>query len=137
MRALLLDTGPLAAIFNQADQYHDEAKQLFSRFSPPFHTTWPVLTEAAWLLRKIPAAVREMVELVTDDILLPVPLNAEGVRRVLELLTGYQSLNLQLADASVVAAAEVLGTNRVLTFDFKDFSVLRLADGSSFDINPP
>lgn len=137
MRAVLLDTGPLATLFNQSDQHHDAAKQLFNRYSPPFHTTWPVVTEAAWLLRKRPAAVREMVELITDGFLIPVPLSGEAVRRILDLLARYETLELQLADASLVYAAELLDTNGVLTFDLKDFSVLRLADGSPFDINPP
>jgi predicted nucleic acid-binding protein len=42
---------------------------------------------------------------------------------------------MDLADASLMAAAALLGTRRVFTLD-GDFRVYRFADGSAFDITP-
>ena len=47
----------------------------------------------------------------------------------------YRDKPMDLADASIAAAAEQLGTRRVFTLD-SDFRVYRLADGSSFEIVP-
>ena len=62
------------------------------------------------------------------------PSEAE-VRRAAKLMGKYQDLPMDLADASIVAAAERLGTRRVFTLD-RDFYVYRLTDGSAVEVVP-
>ena len=50
-----------------------------------------------------------------------------------ELMQQYEDTPMDLADASLVAAAECLGINRIFALD-TDFYVYRLADGSALDI---
>jgi predicted nucleic acid-binding protein len=52
-----------------------------------------------------------------------------------ELMAKYQDLPMDFADASLVAAAEVLGVRRVFTLD-GDFHVYRFADGASVEVIP-
>ncbi len=47
----------------------------------------------------------------------------------------YQNVPMDLADASLVAAAETLNDRKVFTLD-SDFRIYRLADGSAFEIVP-
>jgi uncharacterized protein len=47
----------------------------------------------------------------------------------------YQDLPMDFADASVVAAAERLGTRQVFTLD-RDFYIYRFADGAAVEIVP-
>ena len=47
----------------------------------------------------------------------------------------YRDQPMDLADASIVAAAERLGTRRLFTLD-GDFHIYRLADGSAFEMVP-
>ncbi len=47
----------------------------------------------------------------------------------------YHDMPMDLADASLVAAAEHLDTRRLFTLD-NDFRVYRLSDGSMLDIMP-
>ncbi len=64
------------------------------------------------------------------------PLTLADVARCSELIEQYASLDIGLADASVVTTAERLKTSRVLTVDFRDFQTLRMRDGTPFEIIP-
>jgi predicted nucleic acid-binding protein len=44
---------------------------------------------------------------------------------------------MDLADATLVALAEVLGVSRVFTLDHKDFSIYRIKQTRRFTLIPP
>lgn len=58
----LVDTGPLVVMLRQNDPSHslcvDAAKVLWR----PMNTCWPVLTEVAWLLRGMLAAIDQLLK---------------------------------------------------------------------------
>jgi len=55
--------------------------------------------------------------------------------RMRELMSKYKDTPVDLADASLVSAAEVLGVRRIFTVD-SDFVVYRLTGKLSFEIVP-
>ncbi len=56
--------------------------------------------------------------------------------RAIEILEQFESLDLGLADASVVVLAERLGTHDILTLDERHFRAVRDASGRPFRILP-
>ena len=54
---------------------------------------------------------------------------------MLELMEKYQDVTMDMADASIVAAADRLGLKQVFTLD-SDFRVYRLSNGSAFELIP-
>src|SRR5690606_14632901 len=56
--------------------------------------------------------------------------------RVVELLTQYADLNLDAADASVIAIAERLNQPQVATLDQRDYRVVRPRHVDAFDLLP-
>ena len=56
--------------------------------------------------------------------------------RVVELLTQYADLNLDAADASVIAIAERLNQPQVATLDQRDYRVVRPRHVEAFDLLP-
>ena len=55
--------------------------------------------------------------------------NDAGLVRAFELMETYSDHPMDLADASVVAAAEVVGTRKVFTVDRGDFETYRIRRG--------
>jgi hypothetical protein len=62
-------------------------------------------------------------------------LTRDEMKRMAALMDKYSDKPMDLADASLVAAAERLRIRRVFTLD-GDFRVYRLADGSAFELIP-
>jgi len=58
------------------------------------------------------------------------------LNRCKSLLQTYSKLNLGLADASVIATAERLGTRRIFTVDERHFRVILSATGFTFTLLP-
>jgi predicted nucleic acid-binding protein len=50
----LADTGPLVAIVRTREKSHKKCAAALKAIHPPLLTCWPVLTEAAYLLRDEP-----------------------------------------------------------------------------------
>lgn len=64
------------------------------------------------------------------------PVAAIDWLRIAELVHAYRDLPLGTTDASVVAAAERLGTSTVATMDRRHFSVVRPRHCAAFDLVP-
>ena len=72
---VLIDTGPIIAILSEDDEHHDRCSHALTALVPPLLTCWPVITEAAWLLRKRPDSVAKMFDGIGGGLfaLLPSP----------------------------------------------------------------
>jgi len=126
---ILVDTGPLVALFDPRDWQHDRCVKALKRIREPVSTTVPVLTEAFHMLRpESPGSdgLREFVEKGGLSIWL---FDRASLTRAFELMERYADHPMDLADASLVVAAESLGTRKVFTVDRKDFKTYRVRRG--------
>lgn len=58
------------------------------------------------------------------------------IARALTIIRRYRDLDVGLVDATIVATAERLGIDRILTFDRRHFSALRLHGRRAFALLP-
>ena len=123
---VLIDTGPLVALLSVRDQYHERACAITRKNPPPMFTTWPVITEACWLLRKSPVATSSLFHALKTGLLEVVPLEQQALDWIHSFLRRYTKIESQLADASLCYLAELHDTSSVFTFDFRDFTVYRI-----------
>jgi predicted nucleic acid-binding protein len=134
----LTDTGPLVALINRNDPYHPASLRATEALpAAPMVTTWVCLTEAMYLLGRAAGFTGQdaLWGLVTAGRLVVRDTTADEVVRMAELMRAYSDLPMDLADASLVAAAEATGERRVFTFD-GHFRMYRLRDGSVLDVVP-
>jgi predicted nucleic acid-binding protein len=124
VRKLVVDTGPIVALLNKKDQYHDWAVQTFEGLEPPLYTCEAVLAEAAWLVRKLSGGPAAILDLLIRNVVL-VEFRADHELLALRtLITKYASVPMSLADACLVRMTEIEPQSEVVTLD-SDFRLYR------------
>ena len=133
----LVDTGPLVAIFSARDAHHDDCVAQLRILPAPLVTCWPVLTEAAYLLRRSPGAVRKLLDSTAQASWLRIAsLEDDASAWVSAFFERFSDHEPQLADASLVYLAERHGFEAVFTLDRRDFSIYRTSDNRALNIVP-
>ena len=125
MRSIIVDTGPLVALFVPRDEHHAAAKAALESTRALLHTTWPVVTEACHFLGQ--AGKRALITLIRRGGLRLEPLSIDDMPRLDELFARYESMNF--ADATLVLAAEKTGITTIFTIDRRDFEAYRMRSG--------
>lgn len=135
---ILIDAGPLIALIDKGQNPHRRCVELYQNLNQSLITTWPCLTEAMYFLGELRGwqAQRVLWQFLERRALAVHFSDVSDQRRMQELMERYQDVPMDLADASLVAAAESLNLRRIFTLD-RDFYVYRLPDNQSFDVLNP
>jgi len=126
---ILVDTGPLVALFEPKDGQHQRCVKALKVVREPIRTTVPVLTEAFHMLGPGSVGSDRLREFVLKGGLSVWWFDPPTLARAFELMDLYSDHPMDLADASLVVAAETLGARKVFTVDRKDFEAYRVRRG--------
>ena len=133
-RFVLLDTGPLVALFNSADQDHASARAWFKACDRPLVTTEAVITEMAYLLSnstEMQTGALQWIEKARAHRRLEIaPVDEHAA--LAALIERYGDLPCDYADATLVAVGNARDIRDIATLDERDFSVYRLKGNRSF-----
>ncbi len=127
---VIVDSGPLISLFDKSDKYHKRAKSKISKLrsenSGELLTVWPVITEAAYILKEHVHLQAELdflkwINLGGLDVF---KLARRHLTRVIALQEKYSDISMDFADAALITAAEDSDIEKIFSFD-KDFSIYR------------
>ncbi|MGA9210203.1 MAG: PIN domain-containing protein [Terriglobales bacterium] len=124
MPVAIVDTGPLVAFLDRAEQHHRWVVEQVEELDPPLLVCEPVLAEAMHLLARFPRAQDALFELLENGALSIAFRIEEHVPALLKLHQKYRDRPMSLADACIVRMAEIYERHVVLTLD-SDFTVYR------------
>jgi predicted nucleic acid-binding protein len=130
------DTGPLVAIVRKREKSHKRCVAALKALRPPLLTCWPVLTEAAWLLRDEPGGMKAIGGLIHSGSVKLVEIDEAGLQWIIAFLERYTSISAQMADAALMYIAEKEGIRTVFTLDRRDFLIYRTTNGRALNIVP-
>ena len=123
-KPVLIDTGPLVSLLSPGLNHHPWALSQWQRLQPPVLTCEPVLTEAAFLLRREGKDCDPLFALL-DRGVIQVGIGVQEERANLrELLQRYRNRPMSLADACLVRMSETYRGSEVFTLD-GDFRIYR------------
>jgi hypothetical protein len=133
VHGVLVDTGPLVAVIDADDAFHDRCVRTLRQVRDPLFTVWPVITEAMHLVGSATAQER-LWDVLEDRRLGLLPIETADISRIRTLMKKYADLPMDLADAALVRVAERDGFQTVLTTDRSDFGIYRLIGNKRFRI---
>ena len=126
---ILVDTGPFVALFDPRDGQHRRCRETLRSIRLPLCTTLPVLTEAFRILSPESLGSQRLRDFITAGGMSLWFFDWQSLERAFELMETYADHPMDLADASLIAAAEALGTRKVFTIDRRDFATYRVKRG--------
>ena len=135
-RRVIVDTGPLVALFSVKDRWHAWAREQFSEIEPPLLTCEAVVSETCFLVQRSggdPALALRQFQ--SGLLMIPFRLAAE-VETIGNLMSKYADVPMSLADACLVAMAEGLPQSPVMTLD-SDFQIYRKTKRSPIALISP
>jgi uncharacterized protein len=135
-RRILVDTGPLVAILSREDAHHQACVEALHEMTAPLLSCWPVITEAAWLLRHSRRAVHQLMSSMDSGFIKLLPLEGSEAKAIAALIKKYESIRPQLADVALVYLATREKIDTIFTLDRRDFSIYRTSRKRAFRILP-
>lgn len=123
--AVLVDAGPLIALFDRDDTYHGKIVDFIKDKGFKFVTTTAVITEVSHMLDFDLRAQLAFFEWVMQEGVILHPIEQDDMVRIVELTQKYSDRPMDFADATLVVAAEKRGIRQILSID-SDFDIYRL-----------
>ena len=129
---ILVDTGPLVALFDPTDADHQRCVDLLRAIKQPLATTVPVLTEAFHLLQPASVGAQRLMDFVVGQGLRVLYLEDDSLARAFQLMAQYADAPMDMADASLVVMAERLDLRTIFTIDRRHFHTYRIQRGHRY-----
>ena len=133
---VIVDTGPLVALFDKTEAAHEQCRAALKQIKRLPMTTWPVLTEAFYLLGDWEKGQRKLWDFIVSGGLRIVDIPGERCFRMRELMEKYSDLPMDFADASLVVLSEIHKAKTIFTLDRDDFSIYRSKHTPHYKIIP-
>jgi uncharacterized protein len=112
-RQIIVDSGPLIALFDADDHYHDRALEFVRQTRAKLISTMAVMTEAMYVLEDSLPARRNLLTWIQNGGLTLTEPEAGDFERIIQLIEKYADLPMDFADAVVVALCERLGITHI------------------------
>jgi predicted nucleic acid-binding protein len=133
MKKILIDSGPLIALFDASDKYHGKAVNFIKTNKYPLVTTIASVTETLHLLNFNRNAQIDFLEWIHRGAVAIQTIENCDFGRIKELTEKYRDLPMDFADSCLVYLAEKQSINTIATID-RDFTIYRIKGRKKFKI---
>ncbi len=131
MKKILIDSGPLIALFDRSDKYHLASAEFIKENRSELITTLASITEASHLLDFSRNAQIDFLSWIDAGAVTVDPIITDDFQRIRELIVKYSDLPMDFADACLVFLGEKMNVSKVATID-RDFDIYKLKGKRSF-----
>ncbi len=133
MTKILIDSGPLIALFNSKDKYHAVSIKFVKNNHSELITTLASVTETLHLLDFNRNAQADFLNWANAGAITIEPITLGDFSRIRALMLKYSDLPMDFADACLVFLSEKLNISEIATID-RDFDVYRTKTKKPFTI---
>ena len=125
MKKILIDSGPLIALFDSSDKYHEKSVDFIKTNKYPLITTLASITETLHLLDFNRNAQIDFIEWISRGAVEIHNIENNDFKRLKDLTEKYRDLPMDFADSCLVYIAEESNINTIATID-RDFTIYRI-----------
>lgn len=135
---VIIDTGPLFALFNKSDQYHHWANKKLTTIKEPLVTCESVLSEAIFLMHRTGINTNNLFEFIKggDLTVQAIFSNEENRTGIRSLINTYANLPCAFANACLVQMYETTDSDKVFTTDHH-FAIYRTSEAKTLELISP
>ncbi len=133
---IILDTSAVIGLMDKNYKKHTLLKRIFTEKENLFILPSTAIGEICYMLNSRFGSKIELIfllEIIKASFQLEL-LKDIDIIRIVEILKKYDTLNIGYVDASIIAIAERLKVNKILTLDRKHFEVVAPRGFDCFDI---
>jgi len=132
LNTILIDSGPLIALFDKDDNFHKQIIDFIKDKRYKFVTTMAVLTEVSHMLDFSIEVQIMFFEWVMSEGVIIEEIKQKDIARIIELTKKYSDRPMDFADATLVVASEKTGIKKIISID-SDFDIYRLPGKTKID----
>lgn len=132
MKNIIVDAGPLIALFDKDDKYHNSVIKFLKTFDGQLITSWPVITEVTHLLSFNVNVQIDFLEWLKRKAVTIVNLENIHLERIIQLSKKYSDVPMDLADSSLIVIAELTNITEIITID-SDYYIYKTKNKKSLN----
>jgi predicted nucleic acid-binding protein len=132
VESIIVDAGPLIALFRRRDRHHARVTRFLSTNRARLVSTLPVITEVCHFLNA-DGKVALLTWIGRSGLSLQ-PIGTDDLPEITALIERYADRDMDFADATLVWLAELINTLDVMTIDRRDFLTYRSRRGAAFNL---
>lgn len=132
MKNIIVDAGPLIALFDKDDKYHNSVIKFLKTFDGQLITSWPVITEVTHLLSFNVNVQIDFLEWLKREAVAIINLENIHLERIIQLSKKYSDVPMDLADSSLIVIAELTNITDIITID-SDYYIYRTKNKKSLN----
>ena len=121
---IILDAGPLIALLDKNDPFHEWAESELRKYFPVLLTCEAVLSETSFMLAKVNRGREGLLTFLRESPINVLPTFDGRTGTIVELLDRYSNVPMSFADACLVRLSELYPDAPILTLD-SDFLIYR------------
>ena len=134
----IIDTSAIVGLVDKSCRQHKRISDIIKKTDFDLIVPSPIIPEACYILNKKfghSIEIKFLEEIISVNFYLEI-IKFPDLARIVEILKKYSNLNIGYVDGAIVAIAERLKINRIITLDRKHFSTLLPLGFDYFEIYP-
>lgn len=131
LKKVIIDSGPLIALFDKDDHYHKQALDFIRNFKGELVSNYAVITEVTHLIDFNVQVQIDFLRWAGNGGITIADITGEDLQRIISLTEKYADLPMDFADASLVVLGERMDIREVVSVD-RDFCIYRAQGNEPF-----
>lgn len=124
MQKTLIDSGPLIALFDRSDAYHESVLTFLKSYQGELITTWAVITEVSHMLDFNVKVQIDFLKWIERGGITLYELTCNDIAHMRSMMEKYSDIPMDLADATLMYIANKEHIKTIVSID-SDFDIYR------------